>query len=357
MGRSEAYVASSSYLADAGWTVTILSPTAPARTQALVTLSAIVLSILLIAAIGAFFLQRRARLLERIENQRAAQELLETRVEERTADLNRTNKQLIAEVKDRRAAELRLRQTQAELVQAGKLAALGQMSTALSHEFNQPLAAVKSYADNAVTYLDRGMNGETRENIGRISEMADRMASISKHLRNFARRPMEKVRPVPLLPVVSDAIALLQGRFKTADVELAFDPGGQDIWVIGGHVRLQQVVVNLLSNALDAVKGVGTPRVEVSVATDGDTVSLIVRDHGQGLQKDAAAKIFDPFFTTKQPGEGLGLGLSISYNIIKDFQGTLAARNHPDGGAEFVVSLKRAIGGEQAELPPDRAAE
>ncbi|TWI86049.1 two-component system C4-dicarboxylate transport sensor histidine kinase DctB [Roseibium hamelinense] len=190
-GDSERYVTSSQYIADAGWTVKILVPTTRASTQTLAALLILVLGIMLVGLAVGFYVQRRARLLERLETQQAAQAMLETRVEERTADLYRTNAKLVEEVGERRAAEQRLRRTQAELVQAGKLAALGQMSAALSHEFNQPLAAVKSYADNALKLLDRERTEETRENISRISEMADRMASISEHLRNFARRPME----------------------------------------------------------------------------------------------------------------------------------------------------------------------
>jgi len=351
-GTRTRYISTSILISDAGWNVKILVPTTRARTQTIAALLILVLGVMLIGLAVAFYVQRRARLLERLEAQQLAQEELETRVAERTADLNRSNAQLLEEISERKAAETRLRKTQTELVQAGKLAALGQMSAALSHEFNQPLAAVKSYADNAVKLLEIGRTGETRENIGRISEMADRMASISKHLRNFARRPMEKVRPVPLVQIVNDAIALLQPRLRTTQARLDFTSPGHDIWVMGGHIRLQQVIVNLITNALDAMKDRPDGVVEVTIEERDSRCLLSVRDHGPGVPQEGLTKVFDPFFTTKQPGEGMGLGLSISFNIVKDFDGHLRVRNHAGGGAVFEVDLEKAA----AEIS-DTAAE
>ncbi|EFO30227.1 two component sensor kinase [Roseibium sp. TrichSKD4] len=348
-GTTTNYVSSSIYLANAAWNVRILVPTTRARTQMLAALLILVLAIMLIGLAFAFYIQRRARLLERLETQQAAQEQLETRVAERTADLNRTNEQLLEEVSERKAAENRLRRTQAELVQAGKLAALGQMSAALSHEFNQPLAAVKSYADNAVKLLDIGRTDETRENVTRISEMADRMASISKHLRNFARRPGEKTRPVVLTQIINDSRALVQPRLKSANASLEFAIPDKDIQVLGGHIRLQQVIVNLFTNALDAMKDQAHPVIDMTLEDQETHCTLTVRDHGPGVLEGEFEKIFDPFYTTKQPGEGMGLGLSISYNIIKDFGGDLRVTNHPDGGAVFELTLRKVTEDQPAQ--------
>ena len=333
------YISSSEYISDAGWNVRILVSATRARTQAFAAVLILVLGIMLIGLAVAFYIQRRAQLLERLLTQQAAQEQLEVRVDERTADLNRTNAQLLEEVAERKATEARLRTTQAELVQAGKLAALGSMSAALSHEFNQPLAAVKSYAENALKLLERNRTSETRENISRISEMTDRMASISKHLRNFARRPMEKVRPVPLVQIVNDAIGLLQPRLRGSGAKLNFAQPDEEIWVMGGHIRLQQVVVNLLTNALDAMKDRQPVQIDISLQSDADACVLSVRDYGAGVAEDEMGQVFDPFFTTKQPGEGMGLGLSISYNIVKDFGGSLRVSNHDEGGAVFSIDL------------------
>ncbi len=308
------------------WTVTSLVPIKPAQFQALLAL--IVFSLLaLISILGIAFLRHRTA------QQIRTQKLLERRVKERTAALSH-------EIEERRNTEEELRRTQATLIQAGKLSALGQMSAALSHEFNQPLAAVKSYAENARAFLDRGQVDEARDNIGRISKMADRMAAISKHLRNFARRPQEAVGPVSLLTVIDDALAVSEPRLKTSKVMLKYERPEQEPFVIGGHVRLQQVIVNLISNGIDAMNGEGLLELKVISTQNGWQINM--RDHGVGISPDAIAQMFDPFFTTKEMGKGLGLGLSISYNIVRDFGGNLWGKNHSEGGAEFGVDLVAA---------------
>lgn len=343
---SEQFVTSSTLITDAGWWVTILTPIESATQSALTVLAIALMLVLLSGLISAIYLQRRNQLRERLEAQRATQSWLEQRVSARTADLNAANARLQDEVEERRATEDRLRKTQTELIQAGKLAALGQMSAALSHEFNQPLAAVKAYAENAKTFLERDRSNDAQENITRISAMADRMATISKHLRNFARRPQEEVRPVPLLPILDEALALMEMRLRASRVDLRFDRPDQSPWVIGGAVRLQQVIMNLISNALDAMESTAHPRLDLHLSHGDDQVSLTVRDHGPGfdgsLSDEAIAQVFDPFFTTKDPGKGLGLGLSISYNIIRDFGGRLEAKRHAEGGALFTLTLQRA---------------
>lgn len=332
---AETFVTSATTLADAGWQVRILTPAGPARQQALTTLAGVGGAVLLIGLVATIVLQRRARILERLADQRATQDLLEARVAERTEDLRR-------EIEERKAAEHRLRTTQKQLVQAGKLAALGQMSAALSHEINQPLAAVKSYAENAATFLDRNRPGDARENVTRISQMADRMAAISGNLRNFARRPQETVGPVPADAVVDDALTLMAAQIRKAGATAEFARPAEPVWVTGGRLRLQQVLVNLLSNALDAMEDQPGPRIDIALTEAGDTVRISLRDRGPGLAPELLDKVFDPFVTTKRPGKGLGLGLSISFNIVEDFGGRLSARNHPDGGAEFTVDLRRA---------------
>ncbi|WP_339855258.1 sensor histidine kinase [Roseovarius nubinhibens] len=339
----EEYLSNVGLIAAAGWRVWVLTPTGPAIAQARQVLALLILLSLFAGLVAALFLQRRARALEQQAQQRIYQETLIDRVAERTADLNAANRQLLQEVDERRATEDQLRRTQSELVQAGKLAALGQMSAGLSHEFNQPLAAVKAYAENALTLMERGRQEEARSNMGLILQMADRMAAISRHLRNFARRPQEKIGPVPLIPVLEDVLSLMDNRIKAAEARITIDRPEGDIFVMGGQVRLQQVLVNLLANALDAMETQPAPQIGIRVAgLDSGRWIVEVRDHGEGLTDDTMAQLFDPFFTTKSPGKGLGLGLSISYNIVRDFGGTLSARNHPEGGAIFAVELDDA---------------
>lgn len=186
------YMVLSQPMADAGWTVSVLMDTGSLRTQVKTAMIAIILCLCLAAALIAAMLQRRRRLRERLTHQAEAQAELERRVEERTADLARVNQEIEHEIAERRQTEKQLRKMQNDLVQAGKLAALGQMSAALSHEINQPLAAAKNYAENASLLVERGRLDEVRENLRRISGLIDRMASISRHLRNFARKPNEK---------------------------------------------------------------------------------------------------------------------------------------------------------------------
>lgn len=333
------YLVVSQYMTDADWTVNVLADTASVRTQALTTTIAVLLLICLAGLAAAILWQRRARLNERISMQAEAQAELERRVDERTADLARVNVQIEEEVAERRQTEQQLRRTQADLIQAGKLAGLGQMSAALSHEFNQPLAAAKTYADSATLLIERGRTDEASDNIRRISGLVDRMAAISRHLRNFARKPNEKLGPVAIEEVVRDTMEIVAVRLKTAAADIDIDLGPEPLVVRAGFVRLQQVLVNVISNAADAVEGLDDRQIRLRAWRDGQKVVLAVSDHGPGVPAAIAERIFDPFFSTKGVGKGLGLGLSISYNIVKDFGGSLVATNLAGGGAEFRIEL------------------
>lgn len=341
-GKQRHYLVQSESMPEAGWTINVLTDTRSAYTQATTSTVAVGLLVALAGLAGAIVLQRRMRLAERLEMQRSAQEQLERRVEERTADLAAVNHQLEQEVAERRAAEQQLRQTQSDLIQAGKLAALGQMSAALSHEFNQPLAALKTYAENSVALIERDRVEDARDNLARISSLADRMSSISRHLRNFAREPNQSLGPVRLAATIGDALEIVTPRLRAVGASVSTDIEPPDLSVIAGSVRLQQVLVNLLSNAADAVERCDNRMIEIVARGDGSKVSIGVRDHGPGVAETIRDRIFDPFFSSKGVGKGLGLGLSISYNIVKDFGGELSVDRHPEGGAVFTVVLKHA---------------
>lgn len=332
-GPQREYLRRSQTMPAAGWTVHVLLETARLRAQARLTLAAAVLLLAVALSLGWALWQRRARLAERIAMQDAAQAQLERQVAERTADLQQANDEL--------------HRMQADLVQAGKLAALGRMSAALSHEINQPLAAARNYADSATLLMDRGDLPRARENIGHILSLIDRMATIARHLRNVARKPNEPLKSMALGAVVADALAIADVRLKASGVTVDVDMPAHLPAVRGGPVRLQQVIVNLLSNAADAMDGTGG-RIDISASLSGGTVTLTVRDRGPGVAPAIADRIFDPFFTTKTVGSGLGLGLSISYNIMQDFGGDLRVTNHPDGGAVFSVVLQAAAANELA---------
>lgn len=336
------YLVVSTLMQEAGWTVNVLMDTGTVRAQTKTTVVAILLFICLAALFMAIIMQRRARLNERMQMQAEAKHELERRVAERTADLARVNSRIEKEIAERRLTEQRLRQTQADLIQAGKLAGLGQMSAALSHEFNQPLAAAKTYAESADVLIELGRVDEARDNVRRISALIDRMASISRHLRNFARKPNEKLGAIAVSEVVKDTCEIVDARLKIAKAELRIDLPPDLPQVRAGAVRLQQVLVNIITNAADVVEGQEHRVIELSAHHQAGKVVILVRDQGTGVAAAIRERIFDPFFTTKGVGKGLGLGLSISYNIIKDFGGSLTVSDHPDGGAVFRVELDAA---------------
>jgi two-component system C4-dicarboxylate transport sensor histidine kinase DctB len=349
--REKEFLVVEEQMPEAGWTVKVLLDTSSARAQASAAVALALMLIGLAGLIGYAIMQRRARLRERLELQRLAQEQLEGRVAERTAELATANRLLESEVRERRSTEQQLRRTQADLVQAGKLAALGQMSAALSHEFNQPLAAVRAYAENASAFLERGRSEKARDNLDRISGLTERMASISRHLRNFARKPNQKLEPVLLAAVVAEAMEIVGWRLRAADADVRIVLAEPDLVVRACPIRLQQVLINLLSNAADAVDGASDRRIEIGGERRGQRVAISIRDRGRGVPDAIRERIFDPFFTTKGVGKGLGLGLSISYNILKDFGGDLVVANHPEGGAVFTIELN------PARMPVREAAE
>ncbi|GHC51037.1 sensor histidine kinase [Neogemmobacter tilapiae] len=311
----------------AGWTVHVLLDTAPMHLQARVVLLAFLMFLAVALSLAWAWRQRRARLAERIALQAAAQAELEGQVAARTADLT--------------AANAELHRMQADLVQAGKLAALGRISAALSHEINQPLAAARNYADSATLLIERGDFARAGENIGQILSLIDRMATIARHLRNVARKP-ETLRPVSLTEAVEEARLIADSRLAPSGAMLVVWLPADLPQVMAGSVRLQQVIVNLLTNAADAVEGTSKPRIEVTATASASEVILSIRDHGPGVSPAIADRIFDPFFTTKTVGSGLGLGLSISYNIMQDFGGDLRVVNHPEGGAVFTLHFRPA---------------
>lgn len=341
-GLEHEYLVTAQVMPEAGWTVHVLLDTAYLRGQARLAVAAFVLALGVALSLAVVVSQRRARLAERIAMQEAAQAGLEVLVQDRTADLMRVNRQIETEVAERRLTEQELRRTQADLVQAGKLAALGQMSAALSHEINQPLAAARNYADSAALLIDRGDPVRARDNIGQILSLIDRMATIARHLRNVARKPDEVLKVLALPGVIADALQIAGARLAAAGAVVVQDVPADLPPVRGGAVRLQQVLVNVLGNAADAVETLPDRRIDLIARAEDGAVIIAIRDRGPGVPAAIADRIFDPFFSTKTVGSGLGLGLSISYNIMKDFGGDLRVANHPGGGAVFEIVLQAA---------------
>ncbi len=359
--RRQTYLLLSQAMPVEGWNAHLLIETRGVLRQSLIVVGFAFFGLMALGLAFAVLRERRRRFEERLAANKQAHDLLERAVAERTEDLSVANRQLEEEVHERKTAEEELRQAQQEVIQAGKLAALGQMSAALSHEFNQPLTAIRTYAENAGAFMERGREEEAQKNLGLISQLTERMAALSKHLSSFARKPQDRIRPVSLTGALTETLALLQGRFEKFGVTPSLELPDDEVWVIGGHVRLQQVIMNLLTNAIDAMRETRDPCLRIAVRRDAGRTELVVEDNGSGIDPELAAQIFDPFFTTKGVGEGLGLGLSISYNIVKDFGGTIEVGagetgagetgagetgGRKGGGTRFVVGLKTATAAE-----------
>ncbi|WP_425070585.1 sensor histidine kinase [Sagittula sp. S175] len=264
-----------------------------------------------------------------------ANRLLEGRVRARTSELEQANLALRREVAEREEAEAALRRAQADLVQAGKLSALGQMSAGISHELNQPLMAIRQFAENGQAFLARDMGDKANDNLGRIVALATRAARIIKNLRAFARNENEPMGRVDLGTVLEQAVELTESRLRNEGVVLEV-PRVEGVYVTGGEVRLGQVFVNLINNALDAMAGTPDKRLRIAVET-GPRVIVRVRDSGPGIADPE--KVFEPFYSTKEVGDGMGLGLSISYGLVQSFGGNIRGAN-VEGGAEFAVELE-----------------
>jgi two-component system C4-dicarboxylate transport sensor histidine kinase DctB len=331
------YLYQSMQLPAYGWTIHRLTDLASAREDqrdgAIIggATSALIISLLL------YVMQRHRAYV----SQREAAGRLKGEVAERTRELSASNASLQTEIDQHRRTESRLRTTQNELVQAGKLAALGQMSAAIAHEINQPLAAIRTFMASAKVFAQRGNVSQMLSNLDLITDLAERMASITGHLKTFARKS-EPGHPEPVLVdrAVEGTLFLLESQIKAAGIRIE-KKVAPELWVLGHAVQLEQVILNLVRNALDAVADQVDGWIQITARASDDTVSIVVSDNGPGISHDQISKIFDPFFTTKSVGKGLGLGLSISYGIVQDFGGEIQARNRAEGGAEMTVELPR----------------
>lgn len=245
--------------------------------------------------------------------------------------------QLAVETEERLITEKRLRLAQQDLIQAGKLAALGQLSVAITHEINQPLAVMRNQLHSVGLCLEKGLMDQAKSGIERLTLQLEKTASITHHLRGFARKTDQKPYAILLAPVIEAAVELLKSKSNHCHPELI---GGDNILVIAEPIRLEQVMVNLIMNALDAVQQVNDPFVRIAwrVCSSAKWVEILVEDNGLGIEPDCREHIFDPYFTTKSPSKGLGLGLSISYNILQDFEGSIALKE-TEGGACFQIMI------------------
>jgi len=366
--RAPRFLASKRRIGEPDWLLVTLAPVAPVDTDARNATIVTGFGFVSVALLAFYWRMRRARVREMIRGRALLQQAyaeLNRRVEERTADLSEANVQLQKEVGDRIRAEQELRAAHDELIQASKLAALGQMAAGITHELNQPLAALRSFSDNTRVLLDRGEQAAARENLEAIAALTERMGKITNQLKLFVGRAKPRNEQALVVRALRSVLSLLGERLRGVALTLTL----QDATVSPAHddqrkspwdapldlardypelvarcedLRLEQVLINLLGNALDAVAGVAAPAIEVTIAVSVATLAVEVRDNGSGIAPDLLPRLFEPFFTTKEMGRGLGLGLAISSSIASDAGGALTARNAPSGGALFVLTLRRA---------------
>jgi len=344
-GPASRMVSQARSLAPRKWQFVYLSDLAPARASARnVFLFALLVQALLVMLV-LYARQRRRLGLQRLrarEDLQRAYDNLETMVAERTSSLQQMTHNLSEENIVRRKAEQKLRQAQSELVQAAKMAVLGQMSAGITHELNQPLTALRTMADNARVLIERDRLDEAKTNLATISQLVGRMGLITGQLRQFARKADASLRPVPVAAAITAALFLVERRVERERVNFRMSMRSQDVHALCDSNRLEQVLVNLFNNALDAMADSETRELTVGVERTDERVMIGVADTGPGIPEDIRAHLFEPFFTTKPQGQGLGLGLAISEQIVREFGGLLRVEASASGGARFIIELPLA---------------
>ena len=321
--RGEAVMRLESRIPFRGWRMVTFSPYASVRERVNAVLALEIMAFAILLAV-AFWLSSR----------RAYSQSAQFRAE--SAELRGLNVALQREIAERERAEKNLQVAETTLAQSSKLAALGEMSAAVSHELNQPLAAMKTYLAGARLLLQRKRPDEALASFQRIDDLIERMGAITRQLKSYARKGGDAFAPLDLRAAVSSALAMMEPQLKSRKVKISRMSPRIPVMVQGDRIRIEQVVINLFRNALDATKDVADPEISVTLSAGRQAV-LMVRDNGSGIRD--LVNLFEPFYTTKAPGDGVGLGLAISSGIVNDHGGRLTARNAQGGGAVFEVQL------------------
>jgi two-component system C4-dicarboxylate transport sensor histidine kinase DctB len=256
-----------------------------------------------------------------------------------SAELRQLNAALQREIAEREKAERNLEVAEQTIQQSSKLAILGEMSAAVSHELNQPLAAMKTYLAGAKLLLQRRRPDEALSSFQRIDDLIERMGSITRQLKSYARKGGDAFETIDVRDSVSSALSMMEPQLRQRKMAITSSLPRDPVYVDADRIRLEQVLINLLRNALDATKGVTDPEV-ILLLSVSDEVLITVRDNGVGI--DDLESLFEPFYTTKAPGDGVGLGLAISSGIVNDLGGRMTAKNGQSGGALFEISLPLA---------------
>ncbi len=348
VGKSRRFLAVQRKLGEPDWTLMYFAPLDQVIANARIAAVAAACLAAFTCLLGVAWNQRRQRVRDMLKSRELLQSAyaeLGERVAERTADLQSANERLQTEVQERSRTEHELREAQSELVQASKLVALGQMAAGITHELNQPLSALRSFSDNTRVLIERREYDAAQENLEAIASLTDRMGKITGQLRLFAGRARRGDMQASVHRALDNTLMLLRGRLAGIQVTTTFASGLDDVQVACEGLRLEQVLINLVGNAIDAVVSASgehaSPSIWIDVDADDLWARIYVRDNGPGIAEAHMPRLFEPFFSTKEGGQGMGLGLAISSSIAQENGGQLVARNVPGGGAEFLVTLRR----------------
>jgi two-component system C4-dicarboxylate transport sensor histidine kinase DctB len=336
------YQTSERSLRQPGWRLLVLDDVAPVRTSARYAAVTAALGMLVLLLLAMVLWQRQRAVHHKLASRaalQAAHDSLEFKVQQRTVELRSTVTLLGEEVEARKAIEADLRSTQSDLVHAGKMAALGQMSAGVVHELNQPLGAMRTLSDNACVLLKHERLDEVRGNLLRIVHLVDRLGRLTYQLKAFAHKTNSPSVPVDLLQTIANAQFLVSQRLRDTGVELVVQVHPTGLTALAEEARLEQVVVNLLGNAIDAMAASPLRQLQVEANLAEGRCRIRVSDTGPGISTDILARLFEPFITSKPAGTGLGLGLMISAHIVREFGGSLRAWNRDGAGACFEIEL------------------
>ena len=321
--RGEAVMRLSSRIPFRGWRITSYTTYASVREKVNGVLALEVMGFAILLALTFYALSRRT----------AGRAALFQR---ESAELRALNVALQREIAERKRVQQTLAVAEQTLEQSSKLAALGEMSAAVSHELNQPLAAMKTYLAGARLLMQRNRLEEALSSFGRIDDLIERMGAITRQLKSYARKGQQQFSPFDMGEALASALSMMEPQLRQRQVQINRILPDVPVQVMGDRMRIEQVLVNLLRNAIDATKSERNPKVDI-ILSAGETATLTVRDNGPGIEDLDA--LFEPFYTTKQPGDGVGLGLAISSGIVTDLGGRLTARNGQNGGAVFEMQL------------------
>jgi two-component system, NtrC family, C4-dicarboxylate transport sensor histidine kinase DctB len=319
----EAVLRSEARIPFRGWRLVSFTAYDSVRERVNGVLALVIMGFAMLLALTFYLLSRRAQ--------------LQTALFKReSAELRQLNARLQREIAEREKVQQDLAVAEQTLAQSSKLAVLGEMSAAVSHELNQPLAAMRTYLAGARLLLQRRRPEEALSSFQRIDDLIERMSAITRQLKSYARKGGDGLEPVDLRDCVSGGLSMMEPQLRARRVTINHTLPREPVMVMADRLRLEQVIVNLLRNALDATRGTEAPQIDILVSK-GETATLTVRDNGHGIEE--LDSLFEPFFTTKKPGDGVGLGLAISSGIVNDLGGRLTARNARSGGAVFEVQL------------------